>query len=154
DVLIGIVDVRRGGLEFYGGLVLATVLAPLWLKFRERVSVRWYQDIVAPSVALGLAIGRIGCFLNGCCYGGVCALPWAVTLPAGSPAAVTQWQRELPGAGLPDPLTVKLRGKTEPLPRECFMVSDEEIAVAQQHVLPVLEIQDELARATDAAQRR
>jgi phosphatidylglycerol:prolipoprotein diacylglycerol transferase len=40
-------------------------------------------DILAPSVALGHAIGRIGCLFNGCCYGRACNLPWAVHFPAG-----------------------------------------------------------------------
>ena len=42
---------------------------------------------------LGLAIGRIGCFLNGCCYGGVCALPWAVAFPQQSPPFERQMNR-------------------------------------------------------------
>jgi phosphatidylglycerol:prolipoprotein diacylglycerol transferase len=36
---------------------------------------------------VGLAIGRVGCFLNGCCYGGPCDLPWAVSFPAGTEVA-------------------------------------------------------------------
>ncbi len=40
-------------------------------------------DILAPSIALGSFFGRIGCLLNGCCYGRVCSLPWAITFPAG-----------------------------------------------------------------------
>lgn len=44
------------------------------------------MDVGAPSVVLGEGITRIGCFLNGCCHGVVCALPWGVRFPAGSPA--------------------------------------------------------------------
>ena len=55
-------------------------------------------DVAAPAVAIGIAIGRIGCFLNGCCYGAVCALPWAVRFPAGSHA----WARQV-DAGLISP---------------------------------------------------
>jgi phosphatidylglycerol:prolipoprotein diacylglycerol transferase len=55
-------------------------------------------DLIAPSLALGLAIGRIGCLLNGCCYGGPCDRPWAVTFPAGSPPYEEQVASgELPG---------------------------------------------------------
>jgi phosphatidylglycerol:prolipoprotein diacylglycerol transferase len=50
-------------------------------------------DLVAPSMMLGLAIGRIGCLLNGCCYGAVCDHPWAITFPAGSPVYVAQVER-------------------------------------------------------------
>ena len=46
---------------------------------------RPYMDVIAPSIALGTFFGRLGCFLNGCCYGDLCRLPWAVTFPAGSP---------------------------------------------------------------------
>ena len=78
-----IIDVRQGGLEVYGGflLVVGAVIVYLW---RGRHSIRWYFDILAPSAALGMAIGRVGCLLNGCCWGGVCTeLPWGVTFPFG-----------------------------------------------------------------------
>lgn len=39
----------------------------------------------APSIALGYVFGRIGCLLNGCCYGRVCSLPWAIRFPADNP---------------------------------------------------------------------
>ncbi|MEZ6115292.1 MAG: prolipoprotein diacylglyceryl transferase [Pirellulaceae bacterium] len=42
-------------------------------------------DLIAPSLALGLAIGRVGCLMNGCCYGGPCSYPWAITFPPHSP---------------------------------------------------------------------
>ena len=41
-------------------------------------------DLAAPSVALGAGITRIGCFLNGCCHGTPCDLPWALAFPDGS----------------------------------------------------------------------
>jgi len=49
------------------------------------------MDIIAPCVMVGLAFGRIGCFLNGCCYGAQCQLPWAVTFPYHSNAYVDQF---------------------------------------------------------------
>jgi phosphatidylglycerol:prolipoprotein diacylglycerol transferase len=42
-------------------------------------------DLVAPSMVLGLALGRVGCLLNGCCFGGVSDVPWSITFPADSP---------------------------------------------------------------------
>lgn len=42
-------------------------------------------DVLAPSIALGHAFGRIGCLLNGCCYGRACSLPWAIRFPADNP---------------------------------------------------------------------
>jgi phosphatidylglycerol:prolipoprotein diacylglycerol transferase len=60
----------QGGLVFYGGFVGAVVGGLLFLKIRK---LRFTEigDIVAPSFAIGIAIGRLGCFLNGCCYGHV-----------------------------------------------------------------------------------
>jgi prolipoprotein diacylglyceryltransferase len=50
-----------------------------------RLPVLYWLDIMAPSLALGLAFGRMGCFLNGCCYGAACHLgSWGITWPAGS----------------------------------------------------------------------
>lgn len=69
--------VWHGGLVFYGGLVaaiLAVILAAKMLKLNALDML----DVAAPATALGYALGRIGCFLNGCCYGGPCSLPWAV----------------------------------------------------------------------------
>ena len=55
-------------------------------------------DVAAFAVATGAAIGRIGCFLNGCCYGATTDVPWAVRFPAGSHA----WAHQL-NAGLISP---------------------------------------------------
>lgn len=73
--------VWSGGLEFLGGFVLA--LASMLVYFKvKKLPVRQYLDILAPAVMLGLMFGRIGCLLNGCCFGGPCDLPWAVRFPA------------------------------------------------------------------------
>lgn len=78
-----IFQVRDGGLEFYGGIILAMSAVLVYLAMC-RLPVRLYLDILAMAVLLGLAFGRIGCFLNGCCYGKVSNLPWAVSFPYGS----------------------------------------------------------------------
>jgi phosphatidylglycerol:prolipoprotein diacylglycerol transferase len=78
--LFNIVNTREGGLTFYGGFLLATpccIAYGLWRK----APILLGMDIVAPVVMIGLGIGRIGCFLNGCCYGAPCDLPWAVRFP-------------------------------------------------------------------------
>ncbi len=78
-----ILRIWDGGLALYGGVVLGIVTGLLF--FRKRgVDVWQGADVVAPSLALGVAIGRIGCFFNGCCHGRPCELPWAVTFPPGS----------------------------------------------------------------------
>jgi len=77
----GLVRIDRGGLVFYGGLVAATA-AGIFLIQRKGLRLGNVADCVAPSLALGLAFGRIGCYLNGCCWGRICHGPLAVTFPA------------------------------------------------------------------------
>ena len=58
----------EGGLVFYGGFIAATIVVLILLRIRnERILAM--LDVLAPSLALGQAFGRIGCFLRGCCYG-------------------------------------------------------------------------------------
>jgi phosphatidylglycerol:prolipoprotein diacylglycerol transferase len=72
-----------GGLTMYGGVLAA--MAASWYYLRHR-KVRFLQmaDIVAPSLALGLGLTRIGCFLNGCCYGKPTTGPFGVHFPPDS----------------------------------------------------------------------
>ena len=58
----------QGGLVFYGGLFGGIGAALVWFKI-EKWPAAFSFDLVAPYVLLGHAIGRVGCFLNGCCYG-------------------------------------------------------------------------------------
>src|SRR5205085_2808110 len=81
-----------GGLILYGsviGGVLAYALAYLLFFRRRGVSTLKLADVVAPSVALGICVGRLGCFLNGCCYGQVacagCAAVYPVHFPLPAP---------------------------------------------------------------------
>lgn len=73
----------QGGYVYYGGLVTGTLAVLLLLRLHNLPLLRT-ADIVAPYLALGEAIGRIGCFLNGCCWGAPCTLSWAVRFSAGS----------------------------------------------------------------------
>jgi phosphatidylglycerol:prolipoprotein diacylglycerol transferase len=76
---LDIFKVWEGGLVFYGGLVL-TVPTVLWYVKKNALSVWSTADLFAPSLAIGHAVGRIGCFYAGCCYGKPAeGLPWAVT---------------------------------------------------------------------------
>jgi len=70
----------EGGLVIYGAFLGAT-LAFLVFTYRHRLSPLAMSDMIAPSLLAGLAFGRIGCLLNGCCYGGESTQPWAVTFP-------------------------------------------------------------------------
>ena len=71
------------GFEFLGGVLTAIVFLLIYLRFKK-LSWRLYFDVLAVGLMLGLAFGRIGCFLNGCCYGGPADVPWAVRFPYGS----------------------------------------------------------------------
>jgi len=73
--LLGVI--RAGGV-FLGGL-LAAILAGAVLIRRYGLPFLPVADAAAPSVSLGQAIGRIGCLMAGCCWGGRCDLPWAIT---------------------------------------------------------------------------
>ena len=73
--------VQHGGLVYYGGLIGSTIAAVIFIVWKK-LPLWKILDIFAPSIALGSVFGRIGCFLNGCCYGRVCDLPWAVAAPA------------------------------------------------------------------------
>jgi phosphatidylglycerol:prolipoprotein diacylglycerol transferase len=78
-------NLAQGGLVVYGSVLLG-VPAGAWFCWRRGLPLLAMGDLIAPSMALGLAIGRLGCFLNGCCFGGVCLdQPYAVRFPAGSP---------------------------------------------------------------------
>lgn len=67
----------RGGMSFHGGLV-GGVLAGALVCWKKRLPFWDLADACAPGLALGYAFGRIGCLLNGCCYGGPTTLPWAM----------------------------------------------------------------------------
>jgi phosphatidylglycerol:prolipoprotein diacylglycerol transferase len=70
----------NGGLVVYGALFGAAA-AFIWFARRHRLPMLALADMIAPSLVVGLAFGRIGCLLNGCCFGGVSDVPWAVTFP-------------------------------------------------------------------------
>jgi len=77
--IVEILNVTSGGLIYYGGLILATALVLMYL-WRKKLPVRRYLDIVTVSLMIGLAFGRIGCTLNGCCYGARCRADWPLAM--------------------------------------------------------------------------
>jgi phosphatidylglycerol:prolipoprotein diacylglycerol transferase len=83
---VSVFRVWEGGLSFHGGVV-GGAIGIIWFLRRHKLPVLKVGDVIMPCLLLGLGWGRIGCFMNGCCYGKVCKdLPWAVTFPEGSPA--------------------------------------------------------------------
>ncbi len=81
----------QGGLTLYGGIVGGT-LAGLAAARRLRLPMWTVADALTPSLALGTMFGRIGCFLNGCCYGRPTRMPWGVTFPPDSFAGLDYGQ--------------------------------------------------------------
>ncbi|UYL08762.1 prolipoprotein diacylglyceryl transferase [Bdellovibrio sp. SKB1291214] len=68
-----------GGFVFYGGALLSGAVGIGYLYFKAHDQMEKYLDLLAPVLALGYGLGRIACFLAGCCYGRACDLPWAVS---------------------------------------------------------------------------
>lgn len=91
---VEILKIWEGGLTLYGGLLLAVVAAVLYMK-HAGLPIVVICDLAAPSVALGKVLTRIGCFLNGCCFGVESHLPWAVEFPRACQAGSV-----FPGASL------------------------------------------------------
>lgn len=95
----------RSGLVWYGGFLGATITILLTLR-RQRVAILPVADACAPALALGYAIGRLGCFLVGDDYGRPTALPWGVRFTAGpTPSTVANLRADFGvhvPLGLPD----------------------------------------------------
>jgi len=72
-----IFSLARSGGVFYGGLI-AAVLAAFWYLRRHKMPVWVTCDVFAPGIALGHAIGRVGCLFAGCCFGRPTTLPWGI----------------------------------------------------------------------------
>jgi len=75
--------VQKGGLVFLGGFLLALLAGTIYVRFKKLPLLKFF-DSIAPGVALGYSIARIGCFLNGCCFGLPTKLPWGIAFPPGA----------------------------------------------------------------------
>jgi phosphatidylglycerol:prolipoprotein diacylglycerol transferase len=84
-----VVNFTKGGLVVFGAAIGAGLALAAFVH-KYRVPGLALADLISPSVMLGLALGRVGCFLNGCCFGGECELPWKVQFPFASPPHVRQ----------------------------------------------------------------
>lgn len=87
--LLSVFAIWGGGLELLGGVLLAIAVIGFYCRY-HKLPVRRYLDILAIGLMLALAFGRIGCFLNGCCFGKPTNLPWAVRFPYRSDAYYSQ----------------------------------------------------------------
>lgn len=88
--LLGIFKVWEGGLVFFGAFAMALLVTVIYCR-AHKIPLLPFLDLAAPSLIAGQALGRIGCFLNGCCFGRPCAYPWSVEFPPGSPGYAVQW---------------------------------------------------------------
>jgi phosphatidylglycerol---prolipoprotein diacylglyceryl transferase len=72
-------SLQFAGLTSFGGLI-GGAIALVWWCVRYKTSIRTVLDVMGPPLLIGHAIGRVGCLLNGCCFGGVCppGLPWGI----------------------------------------------------------------------------
>ncbi len=80
DSLWSIFNLRSGGLVWYGGMIM--VIVAIW-GYTKWKGMKFYRvaDILAGPMLAGLAVGRIGCLMAGCCYGKPSNLPWAIRYP-------------------------------------------------------------------------
>ncbi len=78
-------EIGIGGLSMFGGVILAIVCSMIYILIKK-LNLWRIADVVAPSIMLGLGIARIGCFLNGCCFGTPSHSCLAMIFPPNSPA--------------------------------------------------------------------
>jgi phosphatidylglycerol:prolipoprotein diacylglycerol transferase len=84
-----IFSLTASGFSLYGGIVLA-IPAGLLIARLRKIPLMKFADTVTPFMGIGIALMRIGCFLNGCCFGKETNLSWAVKFPPLSPAHLHQ----------------------------------------------------------------
>jgi len=89
DDPLSVFAIWNGGLELLGGVLLAIAVIIFYIWY-HKLPLRHYLDVLAIGLMGALIFGRIGCFLNGCCYGKPAELPWTVRFPYGSLAYRSQ----------------------------------------------------------------
>ncbi len=90
ETLLKVVNLTDGGLVVYGSFIGAA-LASVGFVARHRLPLLAMADLLAPGLMIGLAFGRIGCLMNGCCWGGECGdSRLGITFPPGSPPYMYQ----------------------------------------------------------------
>jgi phosphatidylglycerol:prolipoprotein diacylglycerol transferase len=121
-----IINLTSGGLEFYGGFLTAVVAVMIYLRLKKK-SMRWYLDLLAPSIMLGLAFGRVGCFLNGCCWGAATNSPISVQFPYGSLPFDDQWSKSHHVAVPAELILTPASGTPFLIDRELIKMTDEQL---------------------------
>lgn len=98
--LAGVFEFWKGGLVFYGGFIGAVAFS-VWYMRKHEMNFMRYADALGPTVAIGQALGRLGCFSAGCCWGGACDAHYlfAARFPQESLAYQSQAANHLVPAG-------------------------------------------------------
>lgn len=78
-----VLQIGAGGFTFYGGFILASLVFIIYVNLNKLPAGK-IADILAPPLALGIGISRIGCFLSGCCFGKPTSLPFGISFPPNS----------------------------------------------------------------------
>ncbi len=89
QTVFAMINLTQGGLVVYGSLLAGGAALVVFI-YKNRLPGLALSDLIAPGVVLGVGLGRLGCFLNGCCYGGLSDLPWSVQFPRETPAFIDQ----------------------------------------------------------------
>ncbi|QOV89491.1 prolipoprotein diacylglyceryl transferase [Humisphaera borealis] len=116
--LFAAINIRSGGLTFYGGFIFATVCC-IGYGLIKKVPIRRGMDIVAPCLMVGLGFGRVGCFMNGCCEGAECSTlpaPIAIEFPYATNPYIRHFdQRSLEPSQLPPEEAIRRGPRGEPI---------------------------------------
>jgi phosphatidylglycerol:prolipoprotein diacylglycerol transferase len=142
--LVSVFAIWQGGLELLGGVVLAITVIFFYLCY-HKLPIRRYLDILAIGLMLALVFGRIGCFLNGCCFGKPTDLPCAVRFPYGSFAYNSQIYPNL------------TRNRQHPqlkLPADFCTYPTDENGIQPRHLKPYDELTQEQKDMVDNGQYR
>ncbi len=91
---IAALNLSQGGIVLYGALLGGAAGYFTFCHLRQ-IRPLGLADIIVPSVFIGIGFGRIGCFLNGCCYGRITTLPWGVEFPSDSSTFASMVQKHL-----------------------------------------------------------
>ncbi len=112
----------RGGLVWYGGFLLASILVILEIR-RQQMSVPAVADMAAPALALAYAVGRIGCFMVGDDWGRPTDSIFGVKFPRGAPATTVHNIEEMFGITV-DPALIEKHGQVVPVhPTQLYEVA-------------------------------
>lgn len=86
--LLATINLAEGGIVLYGGVIAGAIAYFTFCAVRKLPPLT-VADVITPSVFVGIGFGRIGCLLNGCCFGDACTLPWGLEFPPESGPYVT-----------------------------------------------------------------